>query len=331
MKFPSLSRQKRKSMKETDEPNRVLIGTSPGSRQDAESLARTHIERYFDMIDRSWIYTHEEPDVGFHYEIHEGGSGKPLLPSLLEIDRSDGQGVVIKAENRHAIEVLTRPDHTLHSLVLPESQSEGMITDARLRPAKKLMRPYASTGREWVKAGIAMLSIGLLTLSIAGVIHKSYSIAMDGYSEIAEHLPTNRLLQLSGHWKAPEAGMTAVSDLPVSQWERLISQPLEPGENIAKMTLEEGEWAFEVAHPPSPESSASIISTTDSTSASDMQMDTSMEDSSSTGSLAGSDATASERSSSSMSAPASTEGPGKASSRSAPPVQHEMSDVGGGA
>lgn len=331
MKFPSPRRQKRKSMKETDEPNRVLIGTSPGNRQDAESLARTHIERYFDMTDRSWIYTHEEPDVGFHYEIHEGGSGKPLLPSLLEIDRSDGKGVVIKAENRHAIEVLTRPDHTLHSLVLPESQSEGMLTDARLSPAKKLMRPYASTGREWVKAGIAMLSIGLLTLSIAGVIHKSYSIAMDGYSEIAEHLPTNRLLQLSGHWKAPGDGMTAVRDLPVSQWERLISQPLEPGESIAKMTLEEGKWAFEVDRPPSPESSTTTGSPTDLPSASDRQMDTSMEDSSSRGLPTGSDATATEVSSSSLSATASTEGSSNASSRSAPPVQHEMSHVGGGA
>lgn len=233
-------------------PVRILMGTSPGTKEDAESLARSQIERYFDTPDRSWFYLQEEKDVGVHYEIHEGGSGHALLPSLLSMERTPSEGVVIKPGDLHAIEVYTRPNRTLHSLVLPEANSREAIMSASIQLSSRRMRPYSTTGSEWIKVGIAALSIGVLMMTAAGVVHKSFSIAMNGYQEIAASIPSTRMLQLSGMTSSPVDGLPAIETLPVQQWDRLVGHPLRAGEMVSKLVYEGGRWDVQVkvAAPP---------------------------------------------------------------------------------
>lgn len=227
-------------------PSRVLIGTSLGTKDDAESLARSQIERYFDTPDRSWLYIQEENGVGVHYEIHEGGDGYPLLPALLKSDRDTETGVIIKPVAQHAIEVFTRRNGTLHSLVLPEEQSRAAVMDPRLSFSRRRMRPHSTTGAEWVKVGLAALSMGVLMISVAGVIHKSFSLVMNGYYEIAETLPTVRLLELSGKAKTPGDTLPAIESLPIRQWQKVLQQPLNPGESVSQLSYEHGRWEIKV-------------------------------------------------------------------------------------
>lgn len=230
-------------------PTRILVGTSLGTKDDAESLARSQILRYFDTPDRSWLYVQEEADVGVHYEIHEGGEGYPLLPSLLSAKRDTESGVILKPAAQHAIEVFTRRNGTLHSLVLPEEHSREAVMDPRVHFSRRRMRPYSTTGSEWIKVGLAALSMGVLMISVAGVIHKSFSLVMDGYYEIAETLPTVRLLELSAKSKTPGDTLPAIDTLPVRQWQKLLQQQLNPGELVSQLSYEQGKWEIKVQKP----------------------------------------------------------------------------------
>jgi hypothetical protein len=244
-----------------DLPTRILIGTSLGTKEDAESLARSQIVRYFDTPDRSWLFVQEEADVGFHYEIHEGGEGHPLLPALLSAERNTDTGVILKPAAQHAIEVFTRRNGTLHSLVLPEEQSRDAAMDPRLHFSRRRMRPYSTTGSEWIKVGLSALSMGVLMISVAGVIHKSFSLVMDGYYEVAETLPTVRLLELSGKSKTPGDMLPAIDTLPVRQWQNLLQQPLQPGESVSQLSYNGGKWEIKLQKPvQDPESAKTTLS-----------------------------------------------------------------------
>jgi hypothetical protein len=241
---PTVRKKKKKKRRETasPEPLRVLIGSTNGTRQDAESLARTQIERYFDTPDRSWFFVVQERGVGHHFEVHQGGDGRPYLPTLLNLELEPEETLIIRPESRTAVEIMLRADQTFQSLVLPERQSEGLVTDVRLgRPARKKMRPYATTGAEWIKVGIAAISLGLLTITVAGILHKSFSVALNGYHEIADTLPVSRLIELGGG--SPRAlPIHELHQLPVNQWHMVESMPLQPGERVDRLVYEHGSW-----------------------------------------------------------------------------------------
>lgn len=238
--------QKLGSASVKDLPTRILIGTSLGTKSDAESLARSQIARYFDTPDRSWLFVQEEAHVGVHYEIHEGGEGYPLLPALLSTSRDTETGLILKLASPHAIEVFTRQNGTLHSLVLPEDQSRQAVMDPRLHFSRRRMRPFSTTGSEWIKVGLSALSMGVLMISVAGVIHKSFSLVVQGYDEIAETLPTVRLLELSDKARTSGDALPSVENLPVRQWQKLLEHPLKDGESVSQLSFEQGKWEINV-------------------------------------------------------------------------------------
>lgn len=245
---PSIKLKKAKKTKLVKEPIRVMISTCPGTKHDAESLARSQIERYFDVTSNSWFYMQEESGVGVHIEIHEGGAGRPLLPSLLQMKRSPDEPIVIIPLNGNAVEVSTREDNTLQSIIMSDSQSKSAEATPGIEPSSKLrMKPYVTMGSEWIKVGVLALSLGLLTITVGGVLHKSFDIALQGYDEIVETLPSERLLELSGFDMAKSTQLIQpISKLPVSQWDRLINQPLGPDQRVSKLTFKDGKWDIEV-------------------------------------------------------------------------------------
>lgn len=242
--------KRKKKQAQSPEPLRVLIGSTNGTKQDADSLARTQIERYFDTPDQSWIYIVADEEHGHHFEIHQGGDGRPYLPAVLALDMEEEETLIIRPEGHNAVEVMLRTDRAYQSLVLPEKQSEGLFTDTRLiRHKKRRMKPYATTGSEWIKVGVAALSLGILTITVAGILHKSFSIALNGYYEIAEELPVSRLIELGGN-SMRSLDMPDMNQLPLSEWERLSSTPLARGEAIAKMYYRDGLWQWERSSAP---------------------------------------------------------------------------------
>lgn len=228
--------------KNATSPRRVLIGTTIGSRDDALAIARAQIERYFEAPERAWLYVKEEKGLGFHYEIQEGGSGQPYLPSIVRAVTPATAALVLKISDQYAIEIHLRPNGTLQCMILPQTKVASVTTSTALQRATARMRPYSTTGREWVTAGAAAVVLGAVMLVGAGVVHKSFSLVMNGYYEIADSLPSTRLLQLQGAGTTPFEGLASVESLPISQWDRLASHRLQPGELVSQLRYQQGKW-----------------------------------------------------------------------------------------
>lgn len=238
---------------ETKEPIKVIIGTCPGSRKDTEAVARAQVQRYFDIPERSWIYVQRSRGDGFYYEIHEGGSGYPYLPNFVDDLNKNNLKSYIKGTDGKINEVIFKPENkSLHSLILPESISQEMDIDKDLlitKQSTKRMHPYAVTGKEWLKTGVAIITIGLLSVSVSGVVHKSNDIAFSGYYEIAESMKSHRALQLIGigaDVKKPSL-MIPPETLPIAQWQSYNSRSsLGIHEYIKKLEYSDGRWNVEI-------------------------------------------------------------------------------------
>lgn len=251
---------------DTETPIKVMIGTCPGGKKDTEAMARTQIDRYFDLPSHSWMYVRKARKGGYFYEVHEGGAGRPYLPSVLaflkkdelmedddaDIDETDEsyQSVIIKPLSERAVEVIMKANGNISTLSLPEKDSESLATTEGLVPAKgKKMKPYATTGSEWITIGVASMSLGLLMMSVAGALNKTADLVVNGYYEMASSLPTTRLMDLSGiEWDTVSV-MKSHEELPSAQWNDIFQARLAPGESISRFEYVDGRWNIVKAGP----------------------------------------------------------------------------------
>jgi hypothetical protein len=230
----------------TRTPIRILIGTCPGSRKDTEAIARAQIERYFDIPEKSWFFIRKSKGDGYYYEIHEGGAGFAYLPSVVEYLSGTKTSVILKGTDKKAIEVHRRiGDQILHSIVMSEQQSEALEQPDVIEQSRSRMRAYAITGAEWIKVGIAILAIGMFSITSAGVVHKSFDIAFSGYTEVAEELPTERLLALLNKGLAdrqPEATQKSAIKTPIEVWLQEEKAFSYGGEYLARLEFDGAKW-----------------------------------------------------------------------------------------
>jgi len=246
MKLPKPLFKVKKPKKQEHLPLRVLVGTVPGTKKDAESMARSQIERYFDMPDRAWLRIKALPEEGYLYEAHEAGEGKSYLDSILGLDLEPNETIILKPGSGHAVEIIVRENKVLQSLILPEKVSKEKESDPRLKPSfKRDMQPYATTGAEWIKVGVTVIALGLLTVTVGGILHKSYDIALKGYDEIAATLPATRLLNLAERSSFPGDSIPSMKKLPISQWQRVSTMPLQSNEVVSKLYFKDGRWDIE--------------------------------------------------------------------------------------
>lgn len=226
---------------QTHKPIKVLVGTCLGSKQDTEALARSQIDRYFDIPGNSWMLIRQVEKVHV-YEIHEGGSGKPYLPNILKAMKGQAESVFLKALGGKPIQVIRRDDGYLSTLMLPSNTTppDGHVeVDVDITGK---MKPYATTGAEWNRIGLASLSLGVLMMTISGVVSKSFDIAMQGYHEVASTLPISRIAELSFHPKSAGDTVKPLESLPASQWAQLFETPLNSGESISRLVYQSGKW-----------------------------------------------------------------------------------------
>ena len=231
---------KREKFQEEDLPIRVLIGTCPGGKKDAEAMARAMVDRHFDIPGNAWFYLKAAPGIGTHYEIQEGGNGKAYLPSVLRHLHENDDRVVIRPLNARNVEVFARDEGQLQSVVLPEAQSEGAITAGIER--SRQMIPVATNGLEWVKVGAMAFSLGLLTLTASGLLDKGLDMASRGYYEAANNVTALRIAQLID---APSDVLSQVPsdmELPLSQWDRVEQAGRSLDRYVTRLRYEHGRW-----------------------------------------------------------------------------------------
>ena len=225
-----------------DPPIRLMMGTCPGSRSDTEALARATVDRYFDMPQNAYFYIQKQSGVGHHFEIQEGGGGGAYLPRVVEALMQERAEVVISSLSGRQTRILMKDNGQLACSVLSEEDSVLPVTDGIDRT--EAMTPIESTGGDWVKLGVMMFSLGLLTIGATGTIHKGVSLSAQGYYEVAEQFEPTRLIELLGDGLEPPKPI-AREQVPLSQWRILRSIESNGRDYVTRLEYEDGTWDVE--------------------------------------------------------------------------------------
>ncbi|MNR71672.1 hypothetical protein D3C71_23030 [compost metagenome] len=202
-------------------PVRVLIGFLPDVRErDARDYALGAAEKNFNQPALAF-YDAFEYDGGYAYEVHEGGEGGALLPSILRYFRSQGPfvpgedvKVVIRTGTR-MVEV-QRDRVGLSAILLPESSTveptDWLVPTEKLTPALNQRTGLLAVGAAFFITGFFALIVGSM------------------------------LTRYQPYEDAPKPGVSTISyeDLPISQWPRLTN--LAPDSYVTKLVYENGKW-----------------------------------------------------------------------------------------
>ena len=229
--------------KVANKPIRVMIGTCPGSRNDTEALARSMIQRYFDIPDQSYFYIQKSQTGSYHYEIQEGGDGQAYLPSIIPLLAESEPEIVITPLSKRQVRITMKETGELACSVLSESASTLPETSRVKR--KKLMTSVAKTGKELIKFGVMVFCLGLVSITIGGTINKGVELSAQGYYEVGERFSTERIIELlseesEGAQKSTFSGLQQKT--PLSQARRIADIGADPRTYVGKVEMVDGEW-----------------------------------------------------------------------------------------
>ncbi len=223
-------------------PIRFIVGYLPGvEKRDARAFAQGFIERHFEGLDESgWhVMPHAE---GWLYELHEGGIGKALLPSILQTLEATDQSVFIQTATR--LVRVDRQDAGLTSLMMPEDlltePTEGILPSHNLTPAR-------GDGKGWAYAGGLLMLAGLVALGLAAAVHQGARVMYEAALDVENPQHTLGTLVRLAKLSVPESPAilpeALVSDLPIGQRKRLTAGP---GEYLEALRYQKGRWVVDV-------------------------------------------------------------------------------------
>lgn len=206
-------------------PVRVLVGYLPDvSLRDALEYASGIANKHIDNL--SFAYFDAHPwDRGYAYEVHEGGSGKAFLPSVLEHFKQLGP-FSAKDDNQAFIRTGTRTVQIerqadgLSAVLLPEANKRE--TSSWLR-AGATMRPAINKRTGVLVAGAVVFVTGFAAMLGASAI-----------TRIQPYAPPMEPVEVSVDY----------GRLPLSQVD-VLRRKLEQGEYITAMRYERGRWSFD--------------------------------------------------------------------------------------
>lgn len=206
-------------------PVRVLVGYLPDvSLRDALEYASGIANKHIDNL--SFAYFDAHPwDRGYAYEVHEGGSGKAFLPSVLEHFKQLGP-FSAKDDNQAFIRTGTRTVQIerqadgLSAVLLPEANKRE--TSSWLR-AGATMRPAINKRTGVLVAGAVVFVTGFAAMLGASVI-----------TRIQPYAPPMEPVEVSVDY----------GRLPLSQVD-VLRRKLEQGEYVTAMRYERGRWSFD--------------------------------------------------------------------------------------
>jgi len=204
-------------------PNRIVIDFLEGitNRSDAIAYARGFISSHFDVPQISGYYV-QPYKGGYAYEVHEGGSRKAYLPSILKTLNENPDATLSIRSGTRVLQVSKGQRDSFNSILLPEELSSYL--ENVMEPDEKAhsLTPFQMDNIVWLFSGA---TIGL----IGGLI---FIISLGFYA----------LDPSQG--KVPDLNVIPAEQLPLAQWRNMMSQL--NGENfIAAMQFKNGQWHFE--------------------------------------------------------------------------------------
>ena len=204
-------------------PNRIVIDFLEGitSRADAIAYARGFITSHFDVPEISGYYVHSYKG-GFAYEVHEGGSRKAFLPGILRLLEDNPMATISVRSGSRVLQVSKGPRGNFNSILLPEELSsylENVVEPDEMAPN---LIPFQTDSVVWLFSGATLGVLG-------GVI---FILCLAFFALDPNQAAT------------PTLNVTASSQLPLAQWQGMMSQ-LNGGNYIAAMRFQNGQWHFE--------------------------------------------------------------------------------------
>lgn len=204
-------------------PNRIVIDFLEGvtNKSDAIAYARGFITSHFEVPEQSGYYVQPMRD-GYAYEVHEGGSRRAFLPSILRVLENSPEATVSVRSGTRVLQVSKNPRGSFNSVLLPEELSSYLENVVEPDPKAPNLTPFQMDKVVWLFTGLAIGSLGALVFIL--------SLAFFALDPSQSKLPT--------------LNITETDKLPLAQWQRMVAQ-LDGNNYIAAMRFEGGSWRFE--------------------------------------------------------------------------------------
>lgn len=177
-------------------------------------MARAAILRHMEAPQICAYYIEEEPGVGFHFEVHQGGAGHPMLPDVLK-KTAGGASVVIGTRGRQA-EVARKSNGSLMCTLLTNQESLN-ITEKWV-PTKGKMTPFVRSNGHFMAVAWSFLAVSCAAL-IAGALSLAAKQSLaQGYIDDLSGSPSSALV--AELLKKGSVTTEDVSDtrLPIDLW-----------------------------------------------------------------------------------------------------------------
>jgi len=204
-------------------PNRIVIDFLEGvtNRADAVAYARGFITSHFEVPEQSGYYVQALKD-GYAYEAHEGGSRKAFLPAILRVLEGSPDATVSVRSGTRVLQVSKSARGNFNSVLLPEELSSYLENVVEPDVKAPSLIAFQMENVVWllVGGGVALVGALIFILSLA-------FFALD-----------------PSQLKMPVVNITDADKLPLSQWQRMVSQ-LDGNNYIAAMRFENGNWRFD--------------------------------------------------------------------------------------
>lgn len=239
----------------TNKPEQLFIGFMPGvALKDAESYARGLITQYAHEPENCY-YRAFNTEEGVAWEVQEGGSGRALLPAALKLLR-ERESVTLPTGTR-AVRLQRSEAGEVRALMLPEGEAADLDPDELGRGPK--LKPFEKLYRGWVNLGGAVLSVGVVALISAIILH-SFLERIEVSRDRAVAVEKSQALPMSRFPSAPEDQYVVRHEYIEGTWRPVVYERVEPlgperpdavpaaalSERLEAAELEpEADWRFE--------------------------------------------------------------------------------------
>ena len=204
-------------------PQRIIIDFLEGTdnKKDAAAFARNFIETHFDA--HGLCYWHVRPyEMGFIYEVHEGGSGKEYISSVVDMLNKDPRAVVVVRSATRLLEIKRTRSGNYSAVLLPDGQPPTSENFFYAKPNKR-MKPFKFKGLSILITGTAVFGVGAVCLILSMLACLIAFVSQPRYS-------------------LDQA--TSFNNLPLNQWSDLVRNT-NVNTYVKTMRFEDGRWQFE--------------------------------------------------------------------------------------
>lgn len=222
-KLTAERRQPPKDVQPIVPPQRIIIDFLEGTdnKKDAAAFARNFIETHFDAHGLCYWYVRPY-EMGFIYEVHEGGSGREYIGSVVDMLNKDPRAVVVVRSATRLLEIKRTRSGNYSAVLLPDGQPPTSENFFYAKPTKR-MKPFKFKGLSILITGAAVFGVGAICLILSMLACLVAFVAQPRYS-------------------LDQA--TSFSNLPLNQWSDLVRNT-NVNTYVKTMRFENGRWQFE--------------------------------------------------------------------------------------